>query len=526
MTGQFIGTAAWASPEQAAGRVDQVDTRTDIHALGLMLYHALAGGLPYDVTGSARQVLDAIITSAPRRLRSSNPAIDEDLETIVLKCLEKEPDRRYPSVAHLITDLQHYLRAEPIEARRSSAMYMLRKTLRRYRAAGAVALAFVVVISGFAIAMTLLYGRAEREARKAERVAGFLESVFAAVDPVVAQGRDNTFLREALDEAVARIDELDDVPAAEARVRHTVGQTYLRLGLYAAAADHLREALDLRSALLGPDATETAATAALLGEALLELEQYAAAERLLADARRVHEGLDGADRLTLAETLDGLAHLHFVQRDYVAAEPLLREALALRRRHGAAPVAVAQSLANLGSLLRNQGRFEQAEPLLREALAICQQQLGPQHVHTIIAMNKLMLLLKMRGQYEAAIALGQEALALRIAVDGEQHPHVGVSHFNLARAYAAAGDDAAAAEHFRAALEIWRAVYPDRPFGRDARGGGPGRLRIAARGLRDRGAVVAGSLSRVAGRGGNGRGAVRADHHAVGEPVRRMATTC
>ncbi len=125
VTGQFMGSLPWASPEQAEGRPDRIDVRTDVYALGVMLYQALTGQFPYPVVGSLRSTLNNILTVQPARPSSLATHLDDELDTIVLKCLAKEPERRYQSAVELGRDLRCYLAGEPIEAKRDSAWYTL-----------------------------------------------------------------------------------------------------------------------------------------------------------------------------------------------------------------------------------------------------------------------------------------------------------------------------------------------------------------------------------------------------------------
>ncbi|GMU84478.1 MAG: hypothetical protein AMXMBFR47_43470 [Planctomycetota bacterium] len=174
-TGQFVGSLPWASPEQIEGIPGKVDLRTDVYSLGAILYQLLTGSPPIDIGSNLRDALDRIMFREPQRpsivLSSSGGLrLDDELDTIALKCLSKDRDRRYQSAGELARDLRRYRAGEAIEAKRDSAMYVLRKTLRRYRLRVSVAAAFLVMLVAFAALMTVLYQRSaqlERDATKA-----------------------------------------------------------------------------------------------------------------------------------------------------------------------------------------------------------------------------------------------------------------------------------------------------------------------------------------------------------------------
>ncbi len=161
MTGQFIGSLPWASPEQAEAAPGKIDMRTDVYSLGVVLYQMLTGKFPYEVIGNMRDVLDRIMKAEPAKPSTIRRQINDEVETIVLKCLSKERERRYQTAGELGRDIRHYLAGEPIEAKRDSALYVLRKTLRRYRTHVAIASAFVVMLLAAVLVSTTLYFRAE-----------------------------------------------------------------------------------------------------------------------------------------------------------------------------------------------------------------------------------------------------------------------------------------------------------------------------------------------------------------------------
>lgn len=168
ITGQFIGSLPWASPEQAEGVPEQVDLRSDVYSLGVILYHMLTGRFPYEVTGTIRQVLERISTAEPIRPSSLQPCIDREIETIVLKCLSREPGRRYQTASELARDLRHYLAGEPIEALPHSVGYILRKLWRRYRLRMSFAIAMVVVVLVALVASLTFWKHALSERDRAQ----------------------------------------------------------------------------------------------------------------------------------------------------------------------------------------------------------------------------------------------------------------------------------------------------------------------------------------------------------------------
>lgn len=186
MTGEVVGTLPYMSPEQAHGGRSEVDIRTDVYALGIMLYHVLTGEYPYPVVGPVADVLKHIaetdpvpprrqwshesggITYSERGGRFSACPIDEEVETIILRALAKDPMRRYPNVESLRQDVIRHLQGQPIEAKRDAGLHVLRKSLVRYKAAVVATAASVIVTSAFSLAMWQMYLTQSRERERAD----------------------------------------------------------------------------------------------------------------------------------------------------------------------------------------------------------------------------------------------------------------------------------------------------------------------------------------------------------------------
>ena len=245
--GEFLGTRAYASPEQVGGRPAEVDTRSDVYSLGVLLYELVTGRLPHDVSRGLSEVVVNIATAAPADPARFVPRLDRDLRTVLLHALEKDPERRYPSVETLARDVAHALAHEPIEARPRSALYVLRKSLVRHRR-GVLAAAAVVVLSGallFAFAREHL--RAERQRENSELVRAVIQDILSAAAPQRMGG--DVKLLDVIELASTNIEAaLANAPDAQAAVELTIGDTYRRLLMNDEAETHLRRARALLQA--------------------------------------------------------------------------------------------------------------------------------------------------------------------------------------------------------------------------------------------------------------------------------------
>jgi tetratricopeptide (TPR) repeat protein len=473
--GELLGTLGYMSPEQIAGDGSALDTRSDVYALGVILYEVIAGRLPYEL--DRRSFADAarIITAAePSRLRSVAAAVPADVETIVAKALEKEKERRYSSAAALADDIRRFLRDEPIAARPPSTVYQVRKFARRHKAIVGGVLASVLVLLLGVVATTWQAVRALRaeraaqaraqeaevEAAKAEAVTRFLTEMLASVDPAEARGRDVS-VREALDAAAARIDaaEMAAQPAVEIAVRNVIGTTYGSLGLFDAAERQLRTSVVLAERT-GAGPLVRADVHAQLVNVLYPAGKYADAEASAREALRLRRETLGPAHADVATSLDDLGAVRMAQGDTAGAEPLMRDALAIRRsRRAADDPQLAVGLNNLAYVLWRKGDLEEAEAMYREALGIDRRALGSEHPEIPTKLLNLAVLLRDRGRPDAAEALAREALATRRKILGDQHPALANTLDVLAGALEDRGQYAEAEVLMRDALALARQTY-------------------------------------------------------------------
>lgn len=330
MTGQFIGSLPWASPEQAEGSPSNIDVRTDVYSLGVILYQLLTNRFPYEVLGNMRDVLDNIVRAEPARPSTIRRKINDEVETIVLKSLSKQRERRYQSAGELGRDVHRFLEGQPIEAKRDSGWYVITKTLKRYRAPVAVAGGSLVALVVFAVVITVLYKDAKtaRGIAEQETTAANLARTAEAEQRQLAEAR----LETAYDLAGTMVTDFYDA------IRDLRGATEAKLALAESAMATLDE--------LEAEAEGDPQRLLLIGRGRLRLGMLYAGRAELHRVGKPEEGaelyesaLDIADRLiaqddTMAEahrlrveSLSALAHAHRMQRGYEPALDSIRAAI-------------------------------------------------------------------------------------------------------------------------------------------------------------------------------------------------------
>ncbi len=501
--GVLLGTPEYMSPEQAGMGPLDVDTRTDVYALGVLLYELLTGRLPLDPermrAAPLVEVLRRIQEEIPARpslkitglaeqgreialLRSADPAalcrqLAGDLDVITMKALEKERDRRYGSATELAADLRRHLNDEPVLARPPSTGYQLRKLIARNKLPSAFAVVLLLALLAFSTSVSLLYRRSQqhlgraltaesaaaREASTSRQVSDFLIGLFQGADPGRTGGQTVT-ARDLLDDGAERIGkELAEQPTIQAEMQAVLGSLYYELGVYDESIRLLEQSLEQRRRLLADGHADVAESAGRLAVTLNEVGEHDRGEALHREALGIYERAAGPDSPEVVSALDGLGLTLAIKSDYDAAIPLLERALEICRSD---PVkhekGLPSVLHNLGQTLKWKGDYAEAEPIYREALELRTRRHGLYHPSTAVTMNNMGSMFNEQGRYEEAERYTKGSLDIWIRLLGEDHADVALARNNLAMLYTNMGRHREAVPLMEQAIAANRKIHGER----------------------------------------------------------------
>jgi serine/threonine-protein kinase len=482
-TGDVVGTLLYAAPEQLGAR--PVSTAADTYSLGVVLYELLTGRLPLHPAG--RNPLDwprIVAEEAPVRpsvvasiaRAEATPAADVqdaepaaaargttaarlqrklagDLDTIALRALAKEPERRYPSAAALRDDLERHLAHQPVAARADTATYRLRKFVRRNRSAVAAAALFTFLLLGGLGATTWQARARSVEAQRAGALLRILLDALRFSDPDVAEGAQVT-ARDVLDRAAARVlEEPAAQPSLGAELQLVIADIYRDLGMHSSAEPLVQRALETRMRLFGPDHEAVAEVLRARGWLHYLESEYEPAERLLRQALAIQQRSFGSADTVVARTQDNLAQVLRASGRLEEALARAQEALATRRAILGRHADVAQSLNNTAVIQRQLGGLDAAESMLREALSTYTA-LGRDDDRDVLStVNNLGMVLRAHGRRDEAADMFADLAARQEARYGRTHPLTITSVNNLGAVLTELGRIGEAEAMFRDVLE-------------------------------------------------------------------------
>jgi serine/threonine protein kinase/tetratricopeptide (TPR) repeat protein len=502
--GQVVGTLEYMSPEQAKFNQLDIDTRSDIYSLGVLLYELLSGSTPFDRKRLQSAAFDEMLRiireeEPPRpsmRLSTSetlpsiaanrnveptrlNRSLQGELDWIVMKSLEKDRNRRYETASGFARDIEHYLHDEPVQACPPSTRYRLRKFARRNK---------VTLITGGLIGLSLIAGtvvsvwqavrateaeqlaqtrfeaekdartRAETESAKAGAVSDLLQEMLSSASPDKARGADYT-VRQLLNDASRRLaGQLEHQPEVEAAVRAAIGNAYRRLVLPKEAEPHLRRALAIRRTLPADQKNVLAQSLLDYGWVLSDLGRTADCERHVREALAIYK----ADSSQVDKTIEALALLQLclaIERPDDSAT-LANEAIALGHKHfphGSGEIATV--LHRLADANYRSGDFAAAKALALEALAMHERWHGERHLETAWCLTILTRIHLNLREYAPAEKTAKRALRLFTELYGDGSGYAFEALNYLEQALSAKGDqEALAALHADRAIRQTRAL--------------------------------------------------------------------
>jgi tetratricopeptide (TPR) repeat protein len=484
---QMIGTPVYMSPEQASLSGLDIDTRSDIYALGILLYELLVGKPPFD----SKSLLSAGYEEMRRIIREVEPPkpssrlstvageertalakthqIDEaklhrlvepDLDWIVMKAIEKDRSRRYETANALAEDIACFLADEPVSATPPSAGYQFRKFAKRHRATLRVGAAIAAILVAATAVSTWQAVRATAAGKDAEAVSKFLTDMFKSSRPGAEKGGREVKVADVLDQAVEDLDANKTIPPKRrAKLQATLGATYSALGLFPEAIPLQEKLRDYQVAHLGPQHPDTLWTVISLGNCYHEVGRRDEALELREEVLALSRKVLGVEHPETLSAMHNLASSYTDAGRWDEAFELREGVLELRRKvDGAEHPETIRAMANLALSYSEAGREAEALEMREEVLALNRKVLGAEHPETLRAMNNLAISYSEIGRTAEALEIQEEVLEVSSRVSGAEHPDTLIAMQGLATYLAAFGRHDEALELQEETLRLRRKV--------------------------------------------------------------------
>jgi tetratricopeptide (TPR) repeat protein len=478
-TGHILGSPSFMPPEQADRTRGALGRHSDIYSLGALLYHVLTGRPPF-VAETLEETLFQVLNLEPVSPRLLNGSVPRDLETICLKCLSKDPQRRYRTATEVAQELDCWLNGQPIRARATGVPEKVwRWSRRRPALAGLIGTALLLLLTvafGSSLMLTrekrartneanlrllaeALEKKAQSAAGKSQQVALLWEHVLQGVGPATPLDTQKRILGLAAEQVrkdfAAQPETLLELKTALARAYHETG-------MYGEMEAMAHEVLDLsRSYYKEPHAAISAALC-LLADPLMHLRRFEEAEILSRQALEMQRKLSGKDSPELISPLNTLGVIFQREGKLDEAEDTFREALKIKSKgaEGDTPE-LAALLENVAHVLRDKHRFAEAEALYGDVLTIRRKILGEEHQDVVTSLHNLARVLYDEGRYGEAERMFIEVVARRRRLLGDEHPAVATSVHSLGLVLASQQKWRDAEPDFREAFTIRRRIFGD-----------------------------------------------------------------
>ncbi len=422
----LAGTIAYMSPEQLSVDPD-IDIRSDVFALGVIMYELFAGERPYRVSGMRlEEARTVVFDSRPKALREIDDSLKGDLNAIAARAIAFDREQRYESAGALAEDLRRWLNTRPVLARQQTSAYVLSRYAQRHRgfvaavaAAGLLLIAAVVGTSWQAVEATRERTLALEEAARAQAVSDFLVNMLASADPERALGVDLT-VRDLLDTTAASLDsDLADEPIVEIAVQQAIANTYFGLGELEKAEVHARAAIQLADQQFGMLDARTLETRRLLATVLVERGEYAESESLIQEVVAGYERIDPLEAEFARSDLARIKHESGYPEEALRIWSLVRESITDRLPPDHKKSLVV--LHNYASALAGMSRFDEAEPLFLEVIERRTRVYGLDHPQTLASRNMLAGAIQKQGREREAADMLRDIYQARLAALGPDH---------------------------------------------------------------------------------------------------------